>query len=139
MAALTKQDLTEVLDKAFKANNVNMVTKDDLVANNANLVTKNDLTEALATTRQDIIASVGDQLAAVVDVMATGEELRHQGILLERLENKIDTALETSANSLQNASDIQQHDARLRKLEADSIIVKRTVTLHSRQLRGPNV
>lgn len=61
-------------------------------------------------------------------------EQRHQGVLLENMESKMDAVLELLTDNLKVTQKVSVHDERLQKLEADNDMVKSTVTLHSGQL-----
>lgn len=137
MAELTKQDLTDGL--------AHLATKQDLTYGLA--TTRQGLTHSLtesltasfrielATDRQDIIHDVSDQLSVVVDAMATNEELRHQGIIIEQMQDKLDVALEATSNDITVSETLKTHTVRLAKLETESSLIKDTVKSHSKLLR----
>ncbi len=82
--------------------------------------------------------AISDQLADIVDTMATSKELRHQGVIIEQMQDKLDVALEATSSGMIASETVKRHETRLRKLEAESVLIKDTVKLHSKLLRPTN-
>jgi DNA anti-recombination protein RmuC len=64
------------------------------------------------------------------------QEITRIGGLLESLEHQFKTVAEAISKNLRVTRRITDHTQRITKLETDNHLTKRTVTLHSRQLKS---
>jgi NADH:ubiquinone oxidoreductase subunit D len=78
-----------------------------------------------------------DDVREIVREETTGMrmELTRIGGLLESLEDQFKTVVEAISESLKFTRSIDNHTQRITKLETDNSLTKRTVIVHSRQLK----
>ncbi len=113
-----------------------MATKDDVAS--LRTETKEQI-ESLRTETTEQIESLRtetkEQIATVRSEMATKEELRHQGILMETLGDKVDAILEIVVSEHELKERADNHKQRITSLEQHDVIVRSAIKDHSQRIK----
>jgi len=120
----TKEDLAAVEQK--------MATKEDLAAVEQKMATKEDLKAVEQRTEQKF-QEIGQEFGRVYTLLKTmdkrfADEQHRTLFLMERIETKVDAALEFGRIATSHTIDLQQHESRIQKLETDVKAIKSTIS-----------
>lgn len=72
------------------------------------------------------------------DVAEMKLEVKGIGITFEEVRDNIDLALQMLTNHLKVQGQVTGHEVRIVGLESDSVIIKKTVSLHSNEIKALN-
>ncbi|MGH7195410.1 MAG: hypothetical protein ACREGA_01375 [Candidatus Saccharimonadales bacterium] len=95
-----------------------------------------DLKTDTSILKTDVAELKSDVSTLKTDVAELKTEQRRQGVLLEAMDDTLQTALENLSANLKVNNQVNDHEERIANIEADQDVIKSTVKLHTQQLKS---
>ncbi|MGH7237480.1 MAG: hypothetical protein ACREGF_03015 [Candidatus Saccharimonadales bacterium] len=95
-----------------------------------------NINDIQAVIREEIDPLKTDVTELKTDVADLKTEQRRQGVLLEDMDDNLQTALENLSDNLKIKSQVSDHEERITNIGASQDILKSTIKLHTEQLKS---